>query len=377
MNLARPITFWVAALAIGLAVLVVLRDIMLPFVAGMGLAYLLAPVVDRLERMGLNRAVATLAILTTVIIGIGFVIILMVPVVITEISTFIDNLPAYIRRLEALASDPSRPWLSKIFSAGFRDAEQSAGELAALGTDVLWSLWSGGRALLSIFSLVVVTPIVTFFLIYDWQRMLTAVDLGIPAAHRDEVRTLAREIDDTISGFVRGQGSICLILAAFYALVLTLAGLNHSLLIGPASGLISFIPYLGSLTGLVMSLCVAFVQSWPNWMLIYVVVGTFLVGSFMADYILAPYLIGPRVKLNPVWLMFAMFAFGSLFGIIGLVGAVPLAAAVGVLVRFALKQYRASAIHSDVAELSQGSASSISHEVSSPTMTAQPGARNP
>ena len=351
MNLARPVTFWIAAVAIGVAVLVVLRDVMLPFVAGMALAYLLDPVVDRLERIGLNRAVATLAIIAVFIIGVGFAIKLMVPIAITEVSAFIDNLPAYIRRLQAFASNPSRPWLSKLFSAGFRDAEQSAGELTALGTDFLWSLWSDGRALLSIFSLLVVTPIVTFFLIYDWHRMLAAIDLGIPAAHRDQVRILAREIDDTISGFVRGQGSICLILAVFYALALTLGGLNHALLIGPAAGLISFIPYLGALTGLVVSLCMAIIQSWPNWTLIYIVVGTFFVGSFMADYVLAPYLIGPRVKLNPVWLMFAMFAFGSLFGIVGLVVAVPLAAAVGVLVRFGLKQYRASAIHSDIAEI--------------------------
>jgi len=351
MNVAKPMTFWIAALAIGLAVLVVLRDIMLPFVAGMALAYLLDPVVDRLERIGVNRAVATLAIIALFIVGVGFVIMLAVPVVITEMSAFIGNLPTYIRRLQAFASNPSRPWLSNIFSQGIQDAEQSAGELAALGTGFLWSLWSDGRALLSVFSLLVVTPIVTFFLVYDWHRMLAAIDLGIPTAHREQVRILARQIDDTISGFVRGQGSICLILAAFYALALTLAGLNHALFIGPAAGLISFIPYLGSLTGLVVSLCMAIIQSWPNWNLIYMVVGTFFLGSFIADYVLAPYLIGPRVKLNPVWLMFAMFAFGSLFGILGLLVAVPLAAAVGVLVRFALKQYHASAIHSDIAEL--------------------------
>jgi predicted PurR-regulated permease PerM len=350
MNLARPVTFWIATLAIGLTVLAVLRDIMFPFVAGTALAYLLDPVVDRLERIGLNRAVATLVIIALFIIGVGFAIMLIVPMVIREMSAFIDDLPVYIRRLQAFASDPNRPWLSKVFSAGFRDAEQSAGELTALGTDFLWSLWADGRALLSLFSLLVVTPIVTFFLIYDWQRMLATIDLGIPAAHRDQVRALAREIDDTVSGFVRGQGSICLILAAFYALALTLGGLNHALLIGPAAGLISFIPYLGALTGLVVSLCMAIIQSWPNWTLIYIVVGTFFVGSFMADYVLAPYLIGPRVKLNPVWLMFAMFAFGSLFGIVGLLVAVPLAAAIGVLVRFGLKQYRAGAIHSDAAE---------------------------
>jgi predicted PurR-regulated permease PerM len=172
---------------------------------------------------------------------------------------------------------------------------------------------------------------------------------------------LAREIDDTISAFVRGQGTISVILAAFYALTLTIGGLNHAIPIGIASGLASFIPYLGSLSGLVVSICVAIVQSWPNWTLILMVVGVFFVGPFMADYMLAPYLVGPRVKLNPVWLMFAMFAFGSLFGIVGLVIAVPLAAALGVLVRFGLKQYYASAIHSDVATAPLTGADSPAH----------------
>src|SRR5262249_21730102 len=156
--------------------------------------------------IGLNRAGATLAIIALFILGVGFLIMLAVPIVITELSAFIDNLPAYIRRLQVFASNPNRPWLTKIFGQGFRVAEQSAGELTALGTDFLWSLWSDGRALLSIFSLLVVTPIVTFFFVYDWHRMLAAIDLEIPAAHRDQVRTLAREIDDTVSGFVRGQG---------------------------------------------------------------------------------------------------------------------------------------------------------------------------
>jgi predicted PurR-regulated permease PerM len=182
MNLARPITFWIAALAIGLAVLVLLRHIMLPFVAGMALAYLLDPVVNRLERIGINRAIATLAIIAMFIIAVGIVIMLMVPIVVTETSSFIENLPGYVRRLQAIASDPSRPWLGKIIGEALSDAEQSTGELAKLGAEFLRSLWSDGRALISIFSLLVVTPIVTFFLINDWQRMLAAIDQGIPAS---------------------------------------------------------------------------------------------------------------------------------------------------------------------------------------------------
>jgi predicted PurR-regulated permease PerM len=167
----------------------------------------------------------------------------------------------------------------------------------------------------------------------------------VPPTHRDTVRALAREIDDTIGGFVRGQSVICLILVVYYAAALMLIGVDHAVLIGLAAGLISFVPYLGSLTGLLVATCVAMAQFWPNWGLILLVPLVFVVGQSIADYALAPYLVGRRVHLNPVWVMFALFAFGYLFGFVGLLIAVPLAAAIGVLVRFALAQYYASPLY--------------------------------
>jgi len=171
------------------------------------------------------------------------------------------------------------------------------------------------------------------------------VDNWVPPSQRPTVRALAREIDDTIGGFVRGQSVLCLVLGAFYATTLGLIGLNHGILIGLSAGLISFVPYLGSLTGLVVATCVAVAQFWPNWALIAVVPGIFFVGQSLADYVLSPYLVGRRVNLNPVWLMFALFAFGYLFGFVGLLIAVPLAAAIGVLVRYGIAQYYASPIY--------------------------------
>jgi predicted PurR-regulated permease PerM len=350
MNPARPLIFWIAAIAAVAATVVLLHEILLPFVAGLTLAYLLDPIVDRLERIGLNRAAATLALIAFFIVAIVLMIVLAVPVIGAEIATLFESVPAYVRRLQAFATDPSHPWVQHIVSRGLSEAEQSSRELASMGTawitGFLLSLWSGGRALISLFSLLVVTPIVTFYLIRDWKRIIATLDDWTPAAQRNEVRALAREIDDTISGFLRGQGTICLILAILYAVALKSIGLNHALLIGVASGVISFIPYLGSLTGLVISLCVAILQFWPNWTLIPVVLGIFLAGQSIADYVLAPYLVGSRVHLNPVWVMFAVFACGYLFGFIGLLVAVPLAAAIGVLVRFGMRQYRAAALSS-------------------------------
>jgi predicted PurR-regulated permease PerM len=170
----------------------------------------------------------------------------------------------------------------------------------------------------------------------------------VPPAQRDTVRALAREIDDTIGGFVIGQGALCLILGLFYAVALSLIGLNHGALIGIAVGLISFVPYLGSLTGLVVSTCVAIAQFWPNWTLIWVVPAIFFIGQTVADYALSPYFVGRRVNLSPVWILFALFAFGYLFGFVGLVIAVPLAAAIGVCMRFALKQYYASSFYAAI-----------------------------
>jgi predicted PurR-regulated permease PerM len=190
---------------------------------------------------------------------------------------------------------------------------------------------------------------VACYLIYDWNRMISWLDHWVPPAYREPVRALAAEIDDTISGYVRGQGLLCLVLATFYASALWLIGLNHGGLIGLSAGVLSFIPYLGTLSGLVISIFVAIAQSWPDWSLSVLVFTIFFVGQSLADYVLAPYLIGRRVHLNPVWIMFALFAFGYLFGFVGLLLAEPLAAAVGVLIRFALRQYFASPLYAQSA----------------------------
>lgn len=344
MNPSRALMFWIATLAAVIAAIALLREILLPFVAGMVLAYLLNAPVNRLERIGMNRAAATLAIIGLFVGGAVAGIILAAPFIGAEIAAFIENFPAYVQRLHEFTTDPSRPWLRRIIGEGFGVAQQSSSELARLGaswlTDFLNTLLSGGRLLLSIFSLLVVTPIVTFYLVNDWNRIIAALDDWIPAEHRDTARALAREIDDTIGGFLRGQGTICLILGVCYAVALKLIGLNHGLLIGLSVGLLSFIPYLGALTGLVLSVCVVLVQFGSDFALIVTVVGIFFVGQFVADYVLAPRLVGRRVHLNPVWVMFALFAFGYLFGFVGLLVGVPLAAAIGVLIRFAFSRYR-------------------------------------
>jgi predicted PurR-regulated permease PerM len=334
------------------AVVVLLREVLLPFVAGMVLAYLLDPLATRLERLGISRLVSTLAIMGLSIIAVAALIVLTAPVIVDELAYFVDDLPLYLRKLQGLATDPNKPWLSKIIGEGLGYAERSIGDLTAMATDglgdFLRSIWSGGRALISVFSLSIVTPIVACYLIYDWNKMMAVADNWVPPAQRDTVRSLAREIDETIGGFVIGQGALSLILSLFYAVALSLTGLDHAILVGIAAGLISFVPYLGALIGIVTATCIAIAQFWPHLAHILIVPAIFFVGETLADYVLSPYLVGRRVNLSPVWVMFALFAFGYLFGFVGLLIAVPLAAAIGVLMRFAMRRYYASPLYAAV-----------------------------
>ena len=243
-------------------------------------------------------------------------------------------------------SDPGHPWIKRIVGDNLVGADKSVGDVLnqAVGylTGFIASLWTKGQALLSVFSLVIITPVVAFYLICDWDRMIRTVDRLVPLPQRETVRSLGHEINSTISAYVRGQTGVCLILGSYYAVGLTLAGLSFGLLIGVISGLISFIPYVGSLTALVLSLAVALAQFFPDWTGILVVAGVVLFGQFLEGYVLSPKLVGHSVGLHPVWLMFALFAFSYLFGFVGLLLAVPLAAAGGVLIQFALRRYLAS-----------------------------------
>ncbi len=349
MSFERQVRFWIAALVIVVAALWLLSDILLPFVAGMTLAYLLDPLARKLERLGIGRAISALVILVLVIVGFIMLVILVAPILGEQLNALIGNIPDYVRRLQALITDSSRPWLAKIFGEQVPGAGQPAGDLVAQGARWLAtfvaSLWSGGKALVSLFSILVITPVVAFYLLCDWDRLIATVDGWVPRHHRDTVARLAREIDAAIAAFVRGQAGVCLILGAFYSIGLTAVGLNFGFLIGFISGLISFIPYVGSVAGLFVATAVAVAQFAPDWSWIVLVVAIFLAGQVLEGYVLTPWMVGNAVGLHPVWIMFALLAFGYLFGFVGLLVAVPLAAAVGVLARFALRRYLESPLY--------------------------------
>lgn len=349
VTLKRQINFWLVSFALFALFIYLFSPILLPFVAGMALAYLLDPVADRLEAFGLPRLGATIVILFIFVLAFILILLLLLPILGNQLAAFLEAFPNLVSSLQELITSGLGSRLFETLGIGGQELKANVGSLLGEGAGwiggLLKSVWNGGQALLSVISLFVVTPVVAFYLLLDWDRMVAKIDGWLPRQHRDTVRRLAHEMDLAVAGFVRGQVSVCFLLGAFYAIGLAAVGLNFGLLIGIGAGLVSFIPYVGATLGLVVSLGVALVQFWPDWPMVVAVLAIFAVGQFLEGNVLQPKLVGNNVGLHPVWLMFALFAFGYLFGFVGMLIAVPAAAMIGVLIRFVLSQYMASALY--------------------------------
>ena len=349
MKWQRQVLVWVAALSALIAVLWLLNAILLPFIAGLVMAYFLDPVADALERLGLPRLAATLVILLAAIFMLALGAIILVPIFGEQLRIFAGELPSLIQTLVARFNEMAPAWLKDAVTKSGADVQGSmtdiAGKAAGWMVTLVSSLLTGGMALVNLVSLMVVTPIVAFYLLEDWDHIVAKVDSWLPREHVDTLRGLAQEVDGALAGFIRGQGSVCLLLGGFYAIALSLVGLKFGMAIGLVAGFLTFIPYAGALIGGVLAIGVALVTFWPDFTSILTVVAVFVVGQFLEGNFLSPKLVGKSIGLHPVWLMFALFAFGYLFGFVGLILAVPLAAAAGVLVRFGLRQYLDSKLY--------------------------------
>lgn len=359
LRMRRQVFFWLGIFAFFIAFMWVFADILLPFIAGMVLAYFLDPVADWLERKGLSRIIATVIILIAFILVFIVFLMILVPVLANQITGFLDRLPDLVGRLQALIASTDIEWLRDRIGVDGKSLQENVNGLMREGagwvSTVLKKVWGTGKSLIDVISLLVVTPVVAFYLLYDWDNMVDRVDSWLPHDHRDTIRGVFSDIDEAVAGFVRGQGTVCLILGLFYGASLTLIGLNFGLLIGLFAGLISFIPFVGSIIGFLLSVGVALVQFWPEYFPIILCAVTFFMGQFMEGNILQPKLVGEKVGLHPVWLMFALFAFGSLFGFTGMLIAVPAAAAVGVVIRFGLGRYLESELYKGKASTAQPS----------------------
>jgi len=350
-GLKRQLIFWLLFAAFVALFLYVFRSILLPFVAGMALAYFLDPIADRLEKFGFNRLWATTTIMLGFIVALIAVLLILIPLVVTQATQVVEQLPKYMAELEHYIQTTQLSKLTDWANGQIAELSQNVGKMlssgASIATSLFGGIWSSSMAVVNIVSFVVLAPVIAFYLLLDWDRMIVKLDSWIPRSHVGDVRYLANEINKVISGFVRGQGSLCIILGIYYAVSLSLAGLNFGALIGLYAGFVSFIPYLGSTSGLLLSMAVAIYQFWPDYWMIALILMIYLFGQFLEGNVLQPKLVGSSVQLHPVWLMFALFAFGVLFGFVGLLVAVPVSAAVGVLVRFAIDRYLKSELYWD------------------------------
>lgn len=349
MKIDRQVIFWIAVLVATLILLFVFSAILLPFVGGMALAYLLDPLADWFQRRGFSRITATLTILVLSLVVLVALLVLVLPILVNQFLLLVNNLPTYLDRLDGVIESILKSRWAESLGVDPEAVRSSLSELTTEGvkwtTTLVGSIWSGGVAFVNILALLVVAPVIAFYLLYDWDRMIAAVDSWIPRDHVDTVRDLARQMDRVIAGFVRGQALVSVTLGVFYAAGLVILGINFGFLIGLGAGLISFVPYLGSTLGFVASVGIALLQFWPDWVWPVAAAALFVVGQLLEGYVLQPFFIGHNVGLHPVWLMFALFAFALLFGFVGLLVAIPMAAAIGVLVRYALAQYLTSPIY--------------------------------
>ena len=331
--------YWGIAAAVFLFVLWWLGNVIMPFVLGGALAYVLDPIADRLERWGFSRTMAVVAIMLTALLIVVMLFLLVIPILVQQATALINTAPQLFGELQA--------WLTAKFPSAMDEDSTIRRQLLALGQtiqskggDLLNSVLSSALSLINVIVLVIIVPVVTFYLLLDWDRMIARVDELLPRDHAGEIRKLATEIDRTLASFIRGQGTVCLILGTYYALGLGLVGLNFGLVLGFIAGMVSFIPYVGALIGGGLALGLALFQFWGQWGWIAAVGAVFFIGQMVEGNILTPKLVGESVGLHPVWLLFALSVFGAVFGFVGLLVAVPMAAMIGVVIRFALGQYK-------------------------------------
>jgi predicted PurR-regulated permease PerM len=344
-----------ARLALGLGLLallilaiILLRAILLPFLVGMAIAYLLDPAADRLQRLGLGRTLATLVITASFTIVLLATLIVVLPPLAGQAAELARDLPGYLEQLRASFV----PWVSSLLARTELTDQVPTGGLmerlteramAFLGTAITGILQSG-LAFLNLVSLIFVTPVVAFYLLRDWDRMVAKLRAMVPPDDLPTADRLAREIDQALAGAIRGQGLVCLFLAAFYSVGLWLVGLQYGLIIGLLTGLFSFIPYIGMAVGFCVGMVVAAFQFKDLWMIALVAM-VFGLGQFIEGNLVTPRLVGARIRVHPVWLIFAVLAGAVLFGLLGAFLAVPVAAVLGVLIRFATERYRASSLY--------------------------------
>ncbi|NVO23416.1 AI-2E family transporter [Donghicola sp. C2-DW-16] len=336
--------YWGIAAAVFFITLWYLGNTLLPFFVGAAVAYFLDPVADWLEAHGLSRVMATVVITLCAVLVFVVAALIIVPTMAEQAVNLFKTAPDIMEKLKTSLTSRFPEMVAS--GSPVHNALTSAGQtIQEKGGELLQGVLSSAASLLNIAMFFVVVPVVSFYLLLDWDNMIAKIDELLPRDHAPVIRKIFGDIDATLASFVRGQGTVCLILGTYYAVSLMIVGLNFGLVVGFIAGLVSFIPYVGAIVGGVLSIGLALFQFWGDWWMIAAVFAVFQVGQILEGNVLTPMLIGNSVGLHPVWLILALSVFGSIFGFIGLLVAVPLAASLGVVIRYIASQYKDSRLY--------------------------------
>lgn len=347
LTVKEQVRYWGIAAVAFVLVLWLLGDVLLPFVIGGAIAYFIDPIADRLETLGLSRMAATGVITIASVLLFVIMIVMVVPALIAQLIDLIEVLPQLFRDLRAFVDERFPSLLDRESSA--HQMLATLGEtLKARSGDFLQGLLGSVGSAVNVVVLLVIVPVVAVYLLLDWDRMIERIDELLPRDHQPVIRMLAADIDKVLASFVRGMGTVCLILGTYYAVALMVVGLQFGLIVGFIAGLVTFIPYLGALIGGALAIGLAMFQFWGDWVSIGIVGAVFAFGQVIEGNVLTPKLVGSSVGLHPVWLLLALSVFGALFGFVGMLVAVPVAAALGVVARFATAQYMDSRLYRGV-----------------------------
>lgn len=336
--------YWGLALIAIFALLWLLGDVILPFIAGGAVAYFLDPVADRLQRLGASRAVATTVIMLSVLLVVILMFLLVLPLLVQQAVSLFETAPRLFQDLQGFLTTRFPSLVDE--DSVLRQSLVSVGQtIQERGGELLNTVLTSVNSIVGVVVFFVVMPVVAFYLLYDWDNMTSKIDDLLPREHAPMIRKLASEIDHTLASFIRGMGTVSLILGTFYAVALMLVGLQFGLVVGAIAGLVTFIPYVGALIGGALAIGLALFQFWGDWLSIGLVAGIFVVGQTIEGNVLTPKLVGNSVGLHPVWLIFALSVFGSLFGFVGMLVAVPVAAVIGVVARQGVQSYKSSLLY--------------------------------
>ena len=339
---------WFVLFCLFCSMVYVLRSVLLPFVLGIILGYLFDPLADKFEKFGVSRTMATVLVFLLVILIAVPLVVLLFSMINNQLSIFSQSAPQYIssitQKIESIFKNLQQHFPTLETENIGALVSQNISQTFKLSGKIITGLLKNGVAVVNIFSLILITPVVAFYMLRDWDVFVQKIKNLLPKKSKKDIQELFSSIDQSISGFLRGQLSVCVILGTFYGLSLNVIGLELGLLVGFISGVISFIPYIGSITGFVLSIILATSQYSGYTKLIEVIV-IFLIGQFVEGNFLTPKLVGDKIGLHPVWVMFSLLAGGVLLGFLGLMIAVPVAAIIGILLRFGIKKYKKSQLY--------------------------------